>query len=95
MYAGEETDLALRLRKLGRMEMVRGRVITSGRKVRAHSAGELGRVLFGSMIRGRRGLASRNGLDLWYGERRVDPDPAVGDEAMRKSAGGTGIRSGA
>ena len=49
--------------------IVRTRIVTSGRKVRAYSARELASILARLMRRGRRGLQSRAGLEFWY-ERR-------------------------
>jgi hypothetical protein len=82
MFAGEETDLTLRLHKLGRFVITKGHVITSGRKVRAYSACEILGVLFRSLVRGRKGVEKRDGLELWYAPRRVDPDPDVGNKAL-------------
>lgn len=86
MYAGEEACCARALRREGRFAWVREPVITSGRKLRAYSAFELFGTLFRMGIRGKRGVARRDGLELWYGPRRADPDPEVGDEAMRLDA---------
>lgn len=83
MYAGEEAYCARALRKQGRFAWVREPVVTSGRKLRAYSALELFGTLLRMGVRGKRGVASREGLELWYGPRRADPDPVVGDEALR------------
>lgn len=72
MFAGEETDMTLRLHKLGRFVITKSHVITSARKVRDHSAGEIAGVLFRSLIRGRKGVAKREGLELWYAPRRCE-----------------------
>ena len=66
VFAGEEIDLALGLKKQGRFVIVREPVVTSGRKVRTHSAGEI----LGMMARGllRPSIRkSREGLEIWYG----------------------------
>jgi glycosyltransferase involved in cell wall biosynthesis len=86
LYAGEEADLSRRLRRLGRYAWVREPVITSGRKLRTHSARELLVEILRLAIGGRRRVARREHLDLWYGPRRADPDPEVGDAAMRRSS---------
>ncbi len=73
LFAGEEADICMRLRRVGRHAWVRSPVVTSGRKLRAYSAGELMGALGGLATRGRRGVMSRDGLDLWYAPRRPDP----------------------
>jgi hypothetical protein len=56
---------------------LREQTITSGRKLRAYRAREL----FGTLLRiglpGRRG--KRDGLQIWYGPRRPDPEPPPDD----------------
>jgi glycosyltransferase involved in cell wall biosynthesis len=61
----EEVAFGNRLKRLGRMVILREVVITSGRKVRAHSALELARVGL-RLARGK-----REALEYWYGVRRV------------------------
>jgi glycosyltransferase involved in cell wall biosynthesis len=60
----EEVAFGSRLQRLGRFVLLRERVVTSGRKVRAHSAWELLRVGIG--------LARKRpeALGYWYGPRR-------------------------
>jgi glycosyltransferase involved in cell wall biosynthesis len=60
----EEVAFANRLKRRGRFVMLREHVITSARKLRAHSALELLRV----GVRLSRG--QREALDYWYGPRR-------------------------
>ena len=73
VYAGEEIRFAMAMKKLGRFVIIRSPVITSGRKLRAHS----GREIFATIIRlawkGGKAVSSRRGLDLWYGPRKPDP----------------------
>jgi glycosyltransferase involved in cell wall biosynthesis len=73
LYAGEEAFLSRTLRQQGRFVMLREQVSTSGRKLRAHS----GRELLGTLLRlalgGRKAMARRTGLEIWYGSRRKDP----------------------
>jgi glycosyltransferase involved in cell wall biosynthesis len=78
-FAGEEVAMTLALRKQGRFVMLDERIVTSGRKLRAYSGFEILRMFAGVLARGPRAVASRDGLDLWYGPRREDP-------ALRKSA---------
>jgi glycosyltransferase involved in cell wall biosynthesis len=74
LYAGEELALSLALRRQGRMIILRERAISSGRKLRTHSGVEMLR-LTARLLRGRRTLRSREGLGMWYGERRADTHP--------------------
>jgi glycosyltransferase involved in cell wall biosynthesis len=64
MAWAEEVAFARRLQRQGRFVILREAVVTSGRKVRAHSALSLLRVGI------RLALRRRSGLDYWYGERR-------------------------
>jgi glycosyltransferase involved in cell wall biosynthesis len=63
LFWGEEVALAQRLKRQGRFVMLREFVITSGRKLRAHTALGLLRVAI------RLALKQRAGLDFWYGPR--------------------------
>lgn len=73
LFAAEEVSLSRALRRYGRFVILPQHVITSGRKLRAHS----GREILGGLLRlglgGRRALGRRKGLEIWYGERRKDP----------------------
>jgi glycosyltransferase involved in cell wall biosynthesis len=73
VFAGEEIYLAIALKKQGRFAVIKERVLTSGRKLRSHTGGELLAVLF-SVVRNPGRLKSREALDVWYGPRRRD-DP--------------------
>ncbi|MEM6330964.1 MAG: glycosyltransferase, partial [Planctomycetota bacterium] len=72
LYASEEVSLSTELKKLGRFVIVRDRVITSGRKLRTHTVREMLQPLWAMLRSGRQTFAKRDGLDLWYGERRED-----------------------
>lgn len=63
------------LRRHGRFVILREAVTTSGRKLRAYSGREALGVLFRLAVGGRNGVRSREGLDIWYGERRPDRRP--------------------
>jgi hypothetical protein len=63
LYWSEEVAFANRLKRQGRFVLLRECVITSGRKLRAHSALRLLRV--GVQL----ALVQRAGLDYWYGPR--------------------------
>jgi glycosyltransferase involved in cell wall biosynthesis len=74
LFAAEEGAMSRALRKAGRFVVLREFVVTSGRKLRAHTAREtfglLARLALGRSVSVRR----REGLDIWYGERRADPE---------------------
>ncbi|MEP6914636.1 MAG: glycosyltransferase [Acidobacteriota bacterium] len=73
LYATEEIALSRALKRHGRFVILRLPVLTSGRKLRSHSAAEIFG-LFGAAIRGRRSLLrTRRHLGIWYGTRREDP----------------------
>jgi glycosyltransferase involved in cell wall biosynthesis len=73
MFAGEELVFCRALKRHGRFVVLREHVVTSGRKLRTHSAREVLGVLFRLLMFGRRGVRSRTHLDLWYAQRRTDP----------------------
>jgi len=72
LFAAEEWAISSRLKRVGKFVVLKEKVITSGRKMRTYSArevlGQLGYVIW----KGRKGLQSREGLGMWYGERRAD-----------------------
>jgi glycosyltransferase involved in cell wall biosynthesis len=72
LFAAEEVFLSRALRRQGRFVILREHVLTSGRKLRSHSGGEV----LGSLLRlawgGRKAMGRREGLQIWYGERRND-----------------------
>jgi len=74
LFAAEEAVLSRALRRQGRFVLLRAAVVTSGRKLRAHS----GREILGTLLRlaftGPRAFRQRDGLELWYGQRRADPE---------------------
>jgi glycosyltransferase involved in cell wall biosynthesis len=72
LFAGEEIYFTLALRKLGRFELLDEPIVTSGRKLRMHSAAFILKRTFSLIVAGRRGVLSREKLDLWYdGKREV------------------------
>jgi glycosyltransferase involved in cell wall biosynthesis len=73
LFAAEEAVMSRALHGQGRFVVLRETVLTSGRKLRAYSAWEVFRVLSRLALLGRRALRNRQGLDIWYGARRVDP----------------------
>jgi glycosyltransferase involved in cell wall biosynthesis len=70
VFAGEEIYFTLALRKLGRFKLLREPIVTSGRKLRMHSASFILRRAFSLIVAGRRGVLSREKLDLWYDGKR-------------------------
>ena len=72
-FAGEEVYFTQALKKIGRFTVLRTPVLTSGRKLRMHSARKILVDSFRIVIRGKRGVRSREKLDLWYdGERETE-----------------------
>lgn len=79
-YAGEEIYFTMALKKLGRFKLLREPIVTSGRKLRMHSALHLLRRTFILLIGGKRVVRSRDKLDIWYdGKRETNTrDPVSG-----------------
>jgi glycosyltransferase involved in cell wall biosynthesis len=78
LFASEEIAFASALKKHGRFRIVRSPVVTSGRKLREFTAGEVLGVCLLAALSGGRTLRSRDRLGVWYGERarRNGPAPA-------------------
>lgn len=74
LYAAEDVVLSQRLKRLGPFVIVQDMVITSGRTMRSHSAGEALRIVTGFVVRGPGFFRTRHGP--WYRPRRDDPGPA-------------------
>jgi cellulose synthase/poly-beta-1,6-N-acetylglucosamine synthase-like glycosyltransferase len=76
-FAAEELGLSRALKRQGRFLILREPVLSSGRKLRTHSAREMW-ALLGHLMRGGLGaVRQRKGLDLWYAQRREDPHNGV------------------
>ena len=73
LFASEELTLSAALKTRGPFVVLSEVVVTSGRKLRSYSSGEILGILLRVGLRGRRGVRQRAGLELWYGERRPDP----------------------
>jgi glycosyltransferase involved in cell wall biosynthesis len=73
LFGGEETVMSRRLGRRGRFVILRETVITSGRKVRAYSACEILGLFVRLLLAGPKSVRRREGLEVWYGERRPDP----------------------
>jgi len=72
-YGAEELVLSRALKGQGKFVILPQAVTTSGRKLRTHSGGEMLKVLCRVALRGPRAVKQRQGLELWYAERREDP----------------------
>jgi glycosyltransferase involved in cell wall biosynthesis len=73
VYAAEELFFIRALKQQGRFVVPPHFVITSGRKVRTHSLAEALSTLMGMWWGGAASMENREKLDLWYGQRRLDP----------------------
>lgn len=73
LYGAEEIAMSRSLKRHGRFVVLRQSVATSGRKLRTYSALEILRMAARLAVRGPTALRSREGLELWYEERREDP----------------------
>ncbi len=80
LVAGEEAALSQALKKHGRLVVLREPVVTSGRKLRTHSAREILSLLARVAVRPRQGTRDRHLWGILYDQRRPDPvtdrDPA-------------------
>jgi glycosyltransferase involved in cell wall biosynthesis len=74
LFAAEEIAFSRSLRRQGTVVILRELVMTSGRKLRSHSARELLWLCVGVMRLGTGVVRSRERLSVWYGERRDDRD---------------------
>ncbi len=74
LFASEEIWMSRALKRHGRFVVLRETVMTSGRKLRMYSGKEVLRLFAGILVAGPKALRRRDGLDVWYGGRREDPD---------------------
>jgi glycosyltransferase involved in cell wall biosynthesis len=81
LFASEEINFSMALRREGKFVLLREPVMTSGRKLRTYSFWEALGLLLSFMIGGPSSMKSRDKLDLWYGPRREDVQAgAVNDD---------------
>jgi hypothetical protein len=73
LFGAEEAAMSQSLRRRGRFVILRESVTTSGRKLRAYSGREILGLMVRLLLAGPRAVRHRDGLDVWYGERRPDP----------------------
>jgi len=72
-YGAEEVVMSTALKRHGRFVVLKETVITSGRKLRTHTLREMLVVLLRVIFRGSSAVKQRQGMELWYSERRTDP----------------------
>jgi GT2 family glycosyltransferase len=77
LFASEEITMSLALKRLGRFVVIPESVVTSGRKLRMYSCKEMLTPFVSYLRSGRKALKTREGLDLWYADRREDPEFAL------------------
>ncbi len=70
LFAGEEVYFTMALKKLGRFKLLREPVVTSGRKLRMHSARHILTRSLAIVLGGKRAVRSREKLDIWYDGKR-------------------------
>lgn len=76
-YGAEELVISQALKRHGKFVVLRQAVTTSGRKLRTHSVREMLAILARLVLRGPGAVKQRQGMDLWYAERREDPQDAL------------------
>ncbi len=69
-FAGEEVYFTMALKKMGRFKLLREPIITSGRKLRMHSARHILGRSFAIAVGGKSAVRSRAKLDIWYDGKR-------------------------
>lgn len=75
VFAGEEVEMCRSLHRLAgrrRFVILRERVVTSARKLRTYSLWEILSLSARYGVKGKKMLRTREGLDIWYGERREE-----------------------
>jgi hypothetical protein len=79
-FAGEEVFFTKALKKLGRFKLLPEPIITSGRKLRMHSARYILGQSFALIVGGKGAVRSRDKLDIWYDGKRETKtgDPVSG-----------------
>ncbi len=82
LYASEEVTMSRALKRQGRFVCLRETVTTSGRKLRTHTSGEVLGVIGRFLVKGPKMVKTRDGLEIWYGARRIDPGASLGAPAQ-------------
>ena len=70
LFIGEEVYFSQALKKLGRFQLLKTPVLTSGRKLRMYSGRYILWRSFWIVLGGKRGVQSRRNLELWYEGKR-------------------------
>jgi len=89
-FAAEEVYFARAVRAHGRFVVVRERALTSGRKLRTYSGGEILARLLRMSLAPLTATRSRDSLDLWYGPRREDLGCPIASAAVRPDQANAG-----
>lgn len=76
LFASEEIAMSRALKRQGPFVVLRESVTTSGRKLRMYSGKQVLRIFAGLLLAGPKALRRRDGLEVWYGGAREDPDLA-------------------
>ena len=76
LFATEEVTLSHALRRQGRFVCLRECVSTSGRKLRTHSTWEWAVQMYRISFARQRYIRDRTAMEIWYGDRRPDPECA-------------------
>jgi len=76
LFASEEIWMSRALKRQGRFVVLRESVMSSGRKLRMYSGREVLGLFGGILLAGPKALRRRDGLEVWYGGRREDPELA-------------------
>lgn len=72
-FGAEEIVMSRALNRLGQFVVLRQAVTTSGRKLRTHSVRDVLMIMGRLALRGPNAVKQRKGMELWYAERRDDP----------------------
>jgi GT2 family glycosyltransferase len=81
-FAGEEVFFTKALKQLGRFKLLRQPIVTSGRKLRMHSARYVLGQSLAIAVGGKRAVRSREKLDIWYdGKRETNPPAPIAGSA--------------
>jgi glycosyltransferase involved in cell wall biosynthesis len=94
LFGAEEAAMSRALARRGRFVVLRESVTTSGRKLRAHSAREICGLLAHLAVGGPQALRRREGLGVWYGDRRPDPNVRAEPAAAPDTGGARGGEAG-
>lgn len=71
LFVTEEVTFGKRLKRQGRFVILHEKALTSGRKLREHTALDLLRIAARFALGGPGALRRREGLEYWYGPRKV------------------------